>query len=86
MQAAHRLEGVLSTCLSWSNLFQATHSASLGFFQAAALVSRALSVVWVRSSEGDSQLFFLILVGRGLGNLLSFRDFLKLFGVIYLPA
>ena len=37
-------------------------------------------------SERDSQLLLLALRGRSLVNLVSFRDFLKLFGVVYLPA
>lgn len=33
-----------------------------------------------------SLLLLLTLEGRGLVNLVSFRDFLKLVGVVYLPA
>ena len=41
---------------------------------------------WLCSFEGDSWLLLLTLAGRGLVNLLYFRDFLKLFWVVYLPV
>lgn len=41
-------------------------------------------VAWPHFSDRDSQLLLLILC-QGLVSLFSFWDFLKLFGVLYLP-
>ena len=43
-----------------------------------------LSLLCSSASEVDSQSVLLILIGRGLVNLVSFRDFLKLFWVTHL--
>lgn len=37
-------------------------------------------------SQGHSQLLLFTLTGRGLVNLVSFRDILKLFCIVYLPV
>ena len=59
-----------------------SQAASLrGFFADQLSFAAQLPFVW-----GDSQLLLLTLAGRGLVNLVSFRDFLKLFWVVYLPV
>jgi hypothetical protein len=62
-----RLEGVLSRCLNWLKALPGC-SAGFCFLQAAGPVS-----------ESSLQLLSFTLAGRGLVNLVSFRDFLKLF-------
>lgn len=58
----------------------------LFFFQAAGLVSGSSLQLRVASPDGDSWLLLLTLTGRGLVSMVSFRNFLKLFGVVNLPA
>ena len=69
----HRLDKILSRwCLSWSDSLSSS-SVAFCFLQAAGLASESL------------QLLLLTLIQRSL-NLVIFRDFLKLFQVIYVPA
>lgn len=57
-------------------------SVGLNLFQVA-YWSQSHFVAWLCSSERDSLLLLLTLVRRGLVNLVSFREFLKLFQVVY---
>lgn len=78
-----RLESVFSRCSAGLRLFQAGGLGleSLKFGLSESLLG-SLALWYVR----DSQLILLILARSGLVNLISFRDFLELFQVVYLPA
>ena len=81
LQAAQQA-AVFSRCSAALNLFQAggvgLESLQFGLFES---LLCSLALWFVR----DLQLLLRTLTGCGLVNLVSFRDFLKLFQVVYLP-
>lgn len=71
----NRLENFLSRCLIGLNHFQEAQIVSASFYQLAWSQFRLLLLQAI-----------IILAGRGRVNLVGFRDFLKLFRVVYVPA
>lgn len=79
----NRLETVLSRCRGGLNPFQMLS----GFRLPGRRFSLRVSfTAWLCFSERDSQLLVFTLTRSDLVNLISFRDFLKLCGVVYLPV
>lgn len=76
-----RLGSSFSRCLSWSNSLSGNQGSCCCFWAAYVVSVFAVLLVW---SERIFQ-FLFTLAERGLVNLMSFRDCLKLFWVAYLP-
>lgn len=70
---------VLPSCLGWPKPLPGSWLPS-DFSQQSGLSNSSLQLDF---SEMDSQLLLIPLAGRGLVNLASFRDFLKLYRVVY---
>lgn len=84
LQQLNRLEGVFVRYLNWSKYLPSSCSYLWGFFAGFLFCHGSLQPGFLPSGA-DSQLLLLTLAGGSQVNLVSFRNFLMLFWVLYLP-